>query len=222
MFRLTSLDPDTNIHTNWTVGESEREQLGGLQTRTDLGENVRASNSVQFLFRQDGKRLYNATKTRALYLCPESNRCKWTSSLEKASDFSFVRQKADSEQVWLVAEKDRLVLGKAGKFEPYSELADPIDFTREMQQPVSTKQVTVKEDPTVAAAVVTSGEDDRWGNWIYVLLVFFIVLLLYFIYLLDLATCVFSSRYKPVISPEVHACVSDELGDSSVGNVAAV
>src|SRR5690349_13326902 len=115
MFRLSSIDPDTNILTNWTVGDEEDTQLAGIQTRSDLGESA-PNNSLDYLFRQDGKRLYNATKTRALRLCPQTGKCRWTQDLDKASDFQFVRQNTDSEQVWLVAAQERLVLGKNGKF----------------------------------------------------------------------------------------------------------
>lgn len=209
MFRLSSLDPDTNILTNWTVGDEEDTQLGGIQTRSDLSEQP-ANNTLDYLFKQDGKRLYNATKTRALRVCPETRKCRWTRDLTKASDFQFVRQNLASEDVWLVASQERLVLGKNGKFAPYSDPSIPISFTREMQPEMHSSSSSSSSASLINAAAVnvttTSQEDDRWGNWIYVLLIFFLVLLIYFIYLLDLATCVFSSKYKPVISPEVADC----------------
>lgn len=216
MFRLTSLDPDTNVQTNWTVGSEENEQLGGVQTREDLQEgDIRVGNTAQYLFKQEGKRLYNATKTRALRVCPLTKTCKWTKELDKASDFTFVRQQTDKEHVWLVAENERLVLSHdSGRFQPYSDKLQAVHFLREpvASESVFKSSLSSSSSSTEAVAVaVTPTEDDRWGNWIYVLLIFFLVLLVYFIYLLDLATCVFSSKYKPKISAEVKACSADPL-----------
>lgn len=235
LFRLKSLDEDTNIETHWTVGEEETENLGGIQTRADLpGENIH-TNALQFVFKQEGKRLYNLTKTRALRLCSKTNRCVWTKDLKQASEFNFVlhqpaletsdddkkigkknlekeedeNKEKNKTRVYLVAEKDRLVLHKNGLFAPYHDLSQHLTFTKEDVQLLKPSSSVVNKaqqaDDEVAA---DSDEDDRWGNWIYVLLVFFLVLLVYCIYLLDLATCVFSDCYRPKIDPALPAELS--------------
>lgn len=205
MFRLVSLDEDTHVQTNWTVGEEENELLGGIQV---LSSELQASHigpsSTQALFKQEGKRLYNATKTRALRLCSETNRCKWTQDIEKATDFSFVEQ--TKGQVLLMAERDRLVLHKNGTFQPFRGTGDTVLFSREyVPSPVTTRSSTTTSSEN--EITVTATEDDRWGNWIYVLLVFFLVLLIYFIYLLDKASCVFSKNYSPPVSEEAKGAV---------------
>ncbi len=203
MFRLKSVDEDTNVETHWTVGETDEEQLGGLQTLASMQENVRA-NAIQFLFRQHGKKFYNATKTRALKLCPIKRKCVWTKDLGQASDFNFVQHSAkEPNKVWLVAEQDRMVMQKNGEFGPYYDPSKHLIFVKEDVPILAPLATTGSSNTTAAATVVSTSDPQKWGSWIYIMLVIFIILLLYYIYLLDLATCVFAPGYCPKVEPDI-------------------
>lgn len=151
-------------------------------------ETLPSRLTSQTLFRHENRFLYNAEKTLALGYDATNRTAYWTDPM-KAARFHFVSQNPQQapNEVWLVASDTQLVLDTKGQFNPPSS-GSSLTFTKEDASIESVSSLSLSS--TSAPPATTSVKP--WGKWIYIFLVFFLALLIYFIYLLDKAACLFS------------------------------